>query len=223
MFFSRVWIDASRRGARRLLASPQRVHAVVAGATEDGSRTTRPLWRLDAGQAGLQLLVVSAAEPDFTSLLEQCDIPAEDGWQTTSYEPFLSTLEAGQTWQFRLAANPVKNVRQVTDPAALPRGKRVPVVGIEGVNAWLLSRSERMGVILDPNGFVVAEKRPETFHKRKNTRKDDTGTTLRVSISRVVYDGILQVKDPEALRNTLTTGAGSAKAYGCGLLTLAPN
>lgn len=44
-----------------------------------------------------------------------------------------------------------------------------------------------------------------------------------VTLTRVTYNGILQVTDPAALRRALTGGIGPAKAYGCGLLTLAPN
>jgi CRISPR system Cascade subunit CasE len=36
------------------------------------------------------------------------------------------------------------------------------------------------------------------------------------------YDGILTVTDPALLRRALCHGVGRAKAYGCGLLTLAP-
>nr|WP_223186704.1 type I-E CRISPR-associated protein Cas6/Cse3/CasE [Streptomyces sp. CBMA29] len=43
-----------------------------------------------------------------------------------------------------------------------------------------------------------------------------------VSLTSVTYDGRLTVTDPEALRRTLTQGLGKAKAYGCGLMTLAP-
>lgn len=38
----------------------------------------------------------------------------------------------------------------------------------------------------------------------------------------VTFDGRLEVTDPAALRRTLTQGIGKAKAYGCGLITLAP-
>jgi CRISPR system Cascade subunit CasE len=43
-----------------------------------------------------------------------------------------------------------------------------------------------------------------------------------VTVTRVTYDGRLRVVDPDALRRTLTAGLGKAKAYGCGLMTLAP-
>jgi CRISPR system Cascade subunit CasE len=44
-----------------------------------------------------------------------------------------------------------------------------------------------------------------------------------VSLVTVTFDGHLEVTDPERLRRTLVQGLGKAKAYGCGLMTLAPS
>ncbi len=35
------------------------------------------------------------------------------------------------------------------------------------------------------------------------------------------FDGYLTVTDPRLLQHALVTGVGPAKAYGCGLMTLA--
>lgn len=222
MFFSRVWIDPNRRGARRLLTSPQRIHAVVAGATSHAEGKQRPLWRLDQSASGLQLLVVSKHEPDFTSLLEQCDIPAEDGWQTTSYDPFLGALAEEQVWRFRLAANPVRSLREVSDPTSLTRGKRVPIVGMERLQEWLTSKADSLGVEFPDSGVTVTQREANAFTRKVTPNAASNAPRQRVSISRVQYDGVLTVKEPELLRTKLTAGVGSAKAYGCGLLTLAP-
>lgn len=221
MYFSRVWLDPTRRGTRRLLASPQRVHAVVAGAINSGGPAGRPLWRLDSDSTGTQLLAVSERQPDFTSLLEQCQMPVEDGWQTTEYDPFLTRLSEGQLWRFRLAANPVRSLRETSDPTSLTRGKRVPITGVRGQEQWLRDRAAALGVAFDGDAFIVSGHRAEGF-RRRSTEIDDARISHRVTISTVRFDGTLTVADPEALRSALTTGIGSAKAYGCGLLTLAP-
>lgn len=219
MYMSRVWLDPSRRGARRLLASPQRIHAVVAGATAAEGQTARPLWRMDDSSSGLQLLVVSEREPDFTALLEQADVPVEDGWQTTAYAPFLDALQVGQRWRFRLTANPTRNVREVTDPTKLPRGKRVPVIGNGNLQGWFLQKAPAWGIGTNPEAFLVTGNRAEDFRKGASA---DGGTPQRVVITATQFDGTLEVRDTDALRSALTRGVGSAKAYGCGLLTLAP-
>lgn len=216
MFLSRIWVDPSRLGARRLLASPQRVHAVLAAATA-ANNEPRPLWRLDETASGLHILVTSAREADFTSLLEQLGLPPEDGWETTAYQPFLDRLGEGQRWRFALACNPVRSLRHVEDPAVLGRGKRVPVVGTQHLQDWLMGRAAGYGFTVDENSFIVDGRRPEEFRK-----KDPSGSTNRVRITAVRYSGTLRVVDGEKLRSALTEGIGSAKAYGCGLLTLAP-
>jgi len=61
------------------------------------------------------------------------------------------------------------------------------------------------------SGLVVRNRSVDRF------RRGDATVTL----SRATFEGELVVLDPAALRATLVGGLGSAKAYGCGLLTLA--
>lgn len=44
----------------------------------------------------------------------------------------------------------------------------------------------------------------------------------RVTIWPVLFDGILAVEDPDLLRHAIITGIGPARAYGNGLLSIAP-
>jgi CRISPR system Cascade subunit CasE len=58
------------------------------------------------------------------------------------------------------------------------------------------------------------------LHRRQTqTFKRGMGT---VTLTTVTYDGVLDITDADAFRQALTQGIGHAKAYGCGLLTLAP-
>lgn len=43
-----------------------------------------------------------------------------------------------------------------------------------------------------------------------------------ISLYAVRFEGILTVTDPDTFRTTVATGIGSAKAFGFGLLSLAP-
>lgn len=218
MYLSRVRIDPSRAGARRLLASPQRLHAVVAAATD--SSDDRPLWRLDPWEGGLNLLVVSRKEPDFTSLVSQAELLPEDGWQTSQYSRFLDKLTPDQAWVFRLAANPVRSLRRTQSDGSLARGKRVPIVGDRGLREWLLERAEGIGVQLETDSFSVTQRRTNNFMRRRPDGSDEA--RRRVTIAKTQFDGILRVFDTDLLRQAMTHGIGGAKAYGCGLLTLAP-
>ncbi|MEV5086000.1 type I-E CRISPR-associated protein Cas6/Cse3/CasE, partial [Streptomyces sp. NPDC056159] len=68
--------------------------------------------------------------------------------------------------------------------------------------------------------LTVRDKRALAFDKSHSTVQG--GRRAPVSLVTVTFDGRLEVTDPQLLRRALTQGIGKAKAYGCGLLTLAP-
>ncbi|GAA1870932.1 type I-E CRISPR-associated protein Cas6/Cse3/CasE [Myceligenerans crystallogenes] len=217
MHLTRCEIDPAQRGARRLLGSPQAMHAAVLGgfdhlddaAKQDG----RLLWRVDQGPAVTWLYVVSGAEPRLDGLLEQAGTPGTQ--QTRPYGRVLERLEAGQRWAFRLRGNPVYS-------AANPdggRGRRVAYAGVAGQTEWLLKKAEGTGVWLgkeDEPDFAVTRRGVAQFGRRSD------GTQRQVTLAWAQFDGVLEVRDPELLRDAMTGGVGRAKGYGCGLLTLAP-
>jgi CRISPR system Cascade subunit CasE len=218
MYLTRFEINSARRGARELLASPQRMHAAVLASFPSDLRAAqengRVLWRVDQRSTQTLLYVVSPHEPDLTHLVEQAGWPATHGWQSRKYGQFLDSLSAGDQWAFRLAANPVGNRRKSPDSV---RSQRFGHVTVSQQTTWLLDRA-------DANGFAV----PEGVHKepdvavqgRKTWRFPRDGRT--VTLATAVFEGRLEVIDPTALRKALTNGIGPAKGYGCGLLTLAP-
>ncbi|MFE9679459.1 type I-E CRISPR-associated protein Cas6/Cse3/CasE [Streptomyces sp. NPDC006259] len=253
MFLSRFRVNTARPGARRLLSSPQAMHAAVMSSfpgllpsdtpSPDGPRV---LWRLDhQARAEVLLYVVSPDRPDLTHLVEQAGWPAvaspqAPGWQTKPYGPLLDRLAAGDRWAFRLTANPVHTIRRNDSEPRKITAHLTPVHQM----GWLLQRQ-------DTCGFRILEK-PEdqrllpsgTTHQGKHEHHGDRyelsvgqqhnlafdksrseGSNRRgkpVTLVTVTFDGRLEVTDPDALRRTLSHGIGRAKAYGCGLITLAP-
>ncbi|HZJ03871.1 MAG TPA: type I-E CRISPR-associated protein Cas6/Cse3/CasE [Nocardioidaceae bacterium] len=59
-----------------------------------------------------------------------------------------------------------------------------------------------------------------THRQRHSFSKSDAGK--RVVLQTATFEGQLTVTNATALRASLLDGIGPAKAYGCGLLTLAP-
>jgi CRISPR system Cascade subunit CasE len=233
MFLTRFRLNTARVGARRLLGSPQSLHAAVMASFPerpdhrgDGPRV---LWRVDQqSRSEVLLYVVSPERPDLTHLVEQAGWPtATGGWQTKPYAPFLARLAADDTWAFRLTANPVHSIRRHdAEPT-----KRTAHITPRHQLDWLLKRQTDAGFAIverpgpRPDGLegpwheVVVHHRAELAF-RKRSESDDRAHS--VTLTRVTYDGRLRVLDPDALRRTLTAGLGKAKAYGCGLMTLAP-
>lgn len=252
MFLTRFRMNTARPGARRLLSSRQVLHAAVMASfpallptdVAASSEGPRVLWRLDQNaRAEVLLYVVSPDRPDLTHLVEQAGWPAAaadpktPGWQTRPYTPLLDGLAEGQRWAFRLTANPVHDIRRKPDE---PRKRTAHLTPVHQA-AWLLNRQERAGfrVIEKPRGerllpggtthndhghhgdryeLTVGDRRGLAFDKSRNEGKRGS----RVSLVTVTFDGCLEVIDPDTMRRTLTQGIGKAKAYGCGLLTLAP-
>ncbi|MEU9197878.1 type I-E CRISPR-associated protein Cas6/Cse3/CasE [Streptomyces hundungensis] len=239
MYLTCFRFNTARPGARKLLTSPQATHAGVMSAfptllpTQDSA--PRVLWRLDRNAKAENLLyIVSPDKPDLTHLVEQAGWPAAaaagtPGWQTYDYTAFLNSLSQGSTWSFRLTANPVHYAR-VKDGAPTKRtAHRTPTHQI----GWLLDtdRQQRCGfaVLPTPHDKRLTEHGDThqvtvTDHRRLDFAKHEeaTATKNRVQVTTVTYNGRLQVTDPEALRRALVQGIGKAKAYGCGLMTLAP-
>lgn len=220
MFLTHLKLNPSRRDTRRLLASPQRIHATVLAGIPDHREGERVLWRLDEpAPHDINLLIASHRQPDLTGLVEQAGWPVRSdiGWTTREYERLLDRLAPGQTWRFRLRANPVVRRRDETG-----RVHSIPHLTVAQQRDWLVERSDRLGVRF-PVGddliphVTVSGRRTETF-SRRTTDGSDSGR--RVTITSAQFDGVLEVVDPSALRSALVEGVGRAKAYGCGLLTV---
>ena len=111
-------------------------------------------------------------------------------------------------WGFRLTVNPT---RRVTINGV---AKILAHVSVEHQTRWLLSRASAIGVSFGH------EEEPHCRLVRRNVRKFRRGGET-VTLGVASFDGMLTVTDAGLLRSALVSGIGRAKAYGCGLMTLA--
>lgn len=214
MYLTRFEINAERRGAKKLLGSPQAMHAAVLTGFPSSrvSAGGRVLWRVDQTRPHTWLYVVSPERPDLTHLVEQAGWPSIDTVQTRSYLALLDSLEKGDRWAFRLTANPTRSARREDSD----RSQRFGHVTARQQLTWLTDRVDSWGVRLPEteHGPAVVLRSRRTWQFRRDG--------ARVTLSMATFDGELVVDDPTRLRTALTAGIGPAKAYGCGLMTLAP-
>lgn len=243
MFLTKFPLNMTRRETRRMLASPYRLHAAIAGSFPTGTssdKTGRLLWRVDRSPDGpANLYVVSPEVPSLVGLDEQIGWPDLDPqWKTRNYDPFLSHIKEGQIYAFRLVANPV--VSRCDMRNARGSSKRIPHLTPLQQAAWLVgrdayetqgveppelfakdspSRAERNGFAVVRTGegqglqLVVSDSRKTDFYQGDKRRK--------MTLATARYDGVLEVSDSDLLRHALTFGIGHGKGFGCGLLTLA--
>lgn len=227
---TRISLNPARRNGRKLLTNPQAMHAAVRASfppdiSEDDARV---LWRVDTHDHESVLYIVGPEKPTGDVIVEQA------GWdsrpaQTADYSRFLASLMKGQRWHFEIVANPTYSE---------PNGKRGKVkahVSARHQLDWLYKRASQSGFALAPreddpctdeerarwatgDAPMVMERWTDVFGKGSDTR----GSRHQVRISKVRFVGTLEITDADAIRHALTHGIGRARAYGCGLLTLAP-
>lgn len=218
--FTRFQINPRRRAAIRLLASPQRMHAAVLSAyppdVTSTVTTVRVLWRLDSpSRHEHNLFIVGPGRPSMETLQEEYGWSPQPSWRTTAYDPFLDRLASGQEWAFRLTANPTRSIAGKHGS----RGSLSAHVTAEQQLSWLLDRAGKHG--FEVLGIGDEPQVRVTRRERDSFPKGEGRGGRRVTLTRVQYDGVLTVSNPDVLRTTLTRGIGRAKAYGCGLMTLA--
>lgn len=212
MYLSRIALDVKRREAMLALASPQVLHGAVERSFNGDSQ--RILWRVDWLGDNCYLLVLSAVPPDFAHIIEQFgDSDSRQRWETKAYDPLLARLQIGQKWRFRLRANPVHNSSAEKDEVS-GRGRVYAHVTQEQQRQWLLKHAEICGFQLKEDEFDVVDTQWKKFRKGGAEKME---VTLRMA----TFEGVLTISNPELFKQTLVSGIGRAKAYGCGLLTIA--
>lgn len=219
-YLTRMEINPRRRAARRYLGSPQVMHAAVESAFPAATAGDRRLWRVDRSGEAVWLYVLSATKPDLTHVLEDIGRPATGSWETKDYQPFLDRLDDGQLWEFRLTANPTHSGRKSADSTDTQRFGHLTVAYQE---QWLAKRLEEWGARAEASDGDDESSPSFSLMDREVLRFSHgrSGTRSQVTLTRASYEGVLEITDADKLRAALVNGMGHAKAYGCGLMTLA--
>ncbi|MGW5820062.1 type I-E CRISPR-associated protein Cas6/Cse3/CasE [Streptomyces noursei] len=160
-YLSRIPINPLRFGARKLLDSPQNMHAAIEGGVAHQDNAGRNLWRLDPDTPHrLHLWALTQVKPDWTHITEQAGWPNADTQAVTAdYTPLLKRLAAGQEYAFRLTASPTYRSATPNNPTpsqkrrieeAEKAGKRPPTFRlghrtIEQQLQWLTDKAPHCG------------------------------------------------------------------------------
>jgi CRISPR system Cascade subunit CasE len=215
MYLSRLILNPRSRRVQEELADRYELHRTVMGAYDDdlGDDEERVLFRVERSHRGrdLALLVQSWTLPDWSCLAAHGArgylLPV--GEPNPALKTFELSLEPGQRLAFRLRANPTAR-RRCSDGVR----RRVGLYEEEEQIEWLKRKAAR-------NGF-------DLLSVRGSGQKKITGSVYRngskheLTLFSVQFDGVLTVGDPDLVRDAVREGIGSAKAFGFGLLSLAP-
>lgn len=201
MHLTRLSLELRSVAARRDLGDVYDMHRTLSRAfiSNDDDAPPRFLWRVEPSVSMRvpEVIVQSEASPDWGFLCALLGYLAKEP-EVKTWRPEL-LLEAEAKRRFRLVAN----------PTVTRNGKRNGLASEEDQLAWLSRQGERLGFDVDmalvtDSEFVVSR-----------------SSKSAVQFQRACFDGVLTVKDSSLVARTLRDGVGPAKAFGCGLLSLA--
>ena len=185
------------------------------------------LHRLDFDRHGGRavLLVQSAIEPNWSFLPDGY----ADRIECKAVGEQYAAISGGQKLLFRLHANPTKRVGKSDERAAAKfkpseNGKnrrRVELRTDDEKIEWLRRKGLDAGFRL-ANARIketVANVAAVAGGKIKSRRSD---ADKPMTFGAATFEGILEVTDAEKFRQSLKQGIGTGKAYGFGLLSVAP-
>lgn len=232
MYLSRLVLNARDYRVRRDLADCQELHRALLSAfpADGGSRAeVGLLFRVEGDGAAPMVLAQSLVRPDWERLRRRSPGylrggPGE-GWQVKEIGAAYAALREGAVLRFRLRANPTKRLGNSVKAAQPTKvGKRVALLKEQERLAWLERKAEAAGFKLrrvqSSDGSVAAvDVRPEDNQRGWRAAAGDRKPLLFGS---VLFEGELSVSDAERFRRALASGIGSGKAYGFGLLSVAP-
>lgn len=216
LFLSLLVVDTRREEGRRLLGNPYRVHQQLLNAFSDGAFSrpleplgTRLLFRVEEWWTPPRVLVQSPLEADWHRAFVETPVLAKAPCQ----KPYAPALEPGQVLRFFLRANPT--VRRASLRSEGKRlGPRLGLVHEPQQRDWLERRAAA-------GGFDLLDYRVMPRGKRVGWQgqRDRSPQLTHLCVD---FEGFLQVTDPDQFLRTLAAGIGPAKAFGFGLLSVAP-
>lgn len=201
-WLTRVVLNPRHPAVRRDLTDAAGMHQRVMSMLPDdlGDQPRREagvLYRLDTTVDATLLLVQTTLRTDLTKL--------PDGYGATATRDItalLAALSDEMPVHYRIAANPSKRAASGRDKGSL--------VALSGVAAesWWHHKAEQHGLALQT---LTAVAQPAARTKESK---------MRHAVTR--FDGRAIITNVDQTRQAVLGGIGRGRAYGCGLLSLAP-
>ncbi len=204
MYLSRLILNARHNRTKSELVRPYELHRTICKAWEDPA-AARILMRIDQDRPGIVTVIVqSLTEPDWSRF----DVPEDylrgiEGPKEVSFQG----VKQGQRLRFRLRCRPTKRIGAKNH---IHLGKRRGLTTKHEILEWLHRKAET-------NGFEVHEVAFDRLYWY-----DSKGGVQDEPIGAIVFNGVLTVVDTDKLCEAVRNGIGTQKAFGFGLLSIAP-
>lgn len=207
MFLSRICLNPRKRKTLAALTNPNVFHGALQEAMKDENgawSTDRTLWRLETLKGSQYLLILSRVKPNLRILEDQFGFVGEG--IIKNYDPLLESIKEGQTYRFRIAANPTYTGMYNGKEKRL--AQLIPSKQLD----WIKEKGLANGFKADE--VIIQSKKWISIRKPANRR-------AKVNFLAVQFDGVLTVTDAELFKKALVNGIGHEKTYGMGLLSIA--
>lgn len=219
MYLSKLTLNPRSNQVLHDLSDPYQMHkTVLSGFPERMPVEERVLFRVELQRERqmMMVLVQSHTLPDWEHLSEKTYVLKPAELTEVCYEP-----HSGETFRFRLAANPTKRLpvapeNRLRADGKENLGKRIGLFDEDQQIDWL----KRKGQI---NGFEVLSVTTAKMLQPDGWKVDKDGKKHCLRQLGVCFDGRLLVTDAALFARAWLDGIGSGKGMGFGLLSLAPD
>ncbi|MSM41132.1 MAG: type I-E CRISPR-associated protein Cas6/Cse3/CasE [Geobacter sp.] len=199
MYLSKIMISGA------VSRNPYEIHRVLWRLFPEDAEAERDfLFRVgQSDRHGAEVLMQSLRKPEKSS----------DSARILASKEYPLSLQTGQRLRFLLVANPVKMINDEggrMNAAGEVKKCRVPLVRENDQRAWIERKLEDAASL---EVLTIDPVFPLRFRK--------SGEGRAGKIQQVSFQGVIQVENAEAITVLVHTGIGPAKAFGCGLLSLA--
>jgi CRISPR system Cascade subunit CasE len=204
MYLSKVFIDFKR--PKNIYQIHQDLWALFPG-QDDKARSF--LFRIEQQQAGVGASILMQSEIAPSVGNEQVNLLA------TRELPL--TIIKNQQLRFLLVANPVKTIKdqhERKNKKGVIKSNRVPLIKDEDRQNWLERKLQSWAQL---DSLVIRPCPPLYFYKKDQENPKGYGG----KIVPVAFEGVLTVQESGKFIEQVQQGIGPAKAFGCGLLSLA--
>lgn len=226
MILSKLELNPRSREVIRDLADCQELHRTILSAFPDAAGPARAefgvLFRIDYPRARMPaLLVQSHKHPQWSKLPPSyLTNPVEIKDVSEAY----ASITPGATLRFRLRANPTRRIATKAGTDGERRnGKRVELRTEAQQIDWLRRKGAAHGfeILSAITSTTVPNVRVGDEGKSRGFRANGAARNS-LTFASVLFEGTLSVTDAVTFRRALERGIGSAKAYGFGMLSVAP-
>jgi CRISPR system Cascade subunit CasE len=214
---TKLIVNPQHRGARDDLNDAHRMHQTLtklACPPDFGSASRSAaglLYRIEHTQAGISILIQTR-----TAIDPQHIPPGYAHGGTRDLTPLLDHFDRDTQIRYRIVANPTKAENRPGQ-----RGRHQPLTG-DNALTWWHRKANEAGLTLHHTDITDTTILRGDRTTKQPPHRTPNSRARRLAITTTTFEGTATIHNPDHTRHAILTGIGRGRAYGCGLLSLAP-